>query len=134
MTLQTLLTGLQGAVGDVTGVKFAPDYPPDSAGDFPFAVTYLERFRVEQNTPQDVRALHTVRVELHVARKDLPEDVYTLLPFFETVTAAIINYLLTNTYAHAGITGTFGELGWDDTKTIGFLWTIQDVKIVTALS
>ena len=134
MTLQKMITGLQTAIAGVSGIKFAPDYPPDSASDFPFAVAYLDTFRVEQNTPEDVRALHTVRVELHVARKDLPEDIYTLLPFFETMTNAIINYLLDNVYAHAGITGTFGRLAWDDTATIGFAWTIQDVKIVTALS
>lgn len=136
MTLQTLLSTVQTAVGAVTGVKYAPDYPPDQPGDFPFVVTYLGEFRHVQNTTEDFRSLYNVIVELHVARKDLPEDVYALLPYMETVTKAIINALLTNNYAYGGtIEGTFGVLNWGEpqVQTLGFRWTVRDVKVLTAL-
>lgn len=134
MTLQGVLAIIQTAVGGVTGVKYAPDNPTGKAGDFPFVVTYLDTFRGKLNTAQDFRMLYSVRVELHIARKDLAENVYELLPYAETVANAIFSALVDNVIAHGEIAGSFGALAWGDTKTIGFVWTIKDVKVITNIT
>jgi hypothetical protein len=135
-TINAVLSTLQTAVGAVSGVKFAPDDPPEDAGDFPFMVTYFEAFRAVLNTPEDFRALYDVTIELHVARKDLPEDVNTLLPYAETVLNVIFKTMRDNSYAYEGeITGSFGVLPrWGDTQSIGFSWTIGGVKVITSIT
>lgn len=133
-TLADLLGDIQDAVAALTGVKFAPEYPPESVNDFPFVVVYPDAFEAWVNTPEDYRMLYDVRVELHIARKDLPADVATLLPYAESGPKAIIKALVDNAYAFERMDGTFGALAWQEQGTIGFVWVIRRVKLVTAIN
>ncbi len=133
-TLATVIGLFQSAVGGLTGVNYAPTYPPENAADFPFVVTFVDTYRGEMNTPEDFRMLYTIRVELHVARKDLPEDVKKLLDYPEIGANAIFKTLKTNVLAHAGIEGAFGKMEWDSVETIGWYWLIKDVKIITTIT
>ena len=132
-TLAGLLGHVQDAVAALTGVKFAPEYPPENASDFPFVVVYPDVFEAWVNTPDDYRMLYDVRVELHIARKDLPSDVATLLPYAESGPKAIIGALVDNAYAFERLDGSFGALAWQEQTTIGYVWIIRRVKIVTAI-
>lgn len=133
-TLDGVLSTIQTAVGSVSGVKYAPDDPPEQPQDFPFVVTYPMRYRGQVNTPEDFRMLYDIAVELHVARRNLPTAVQTLLGFPETIANAIFSTLITNLYAHDHIEGGFGALRWGDIETLGFTWTIVGVKITTTMT
>lgn len=132
-TLAGLLGDVQAAVAAISGVKFAPEYPPENASDFPFVVVYPDAFEGTINTPEDYKMLYDVRVELHIARKDLPTDVETLIPFAESGPKAIFGALVDNAYAFERMDGTFGVLAWQEQTTIGYVWTIRRAKIVTAI-
>jgi hypothetical protein len=134
MTLETVVAALQTAVGGLTGIKYAPAYPPEAIGDFPFVVTYPVRYRGETNTPDDFRMLYDIQVELHVGRRDLPQDFQVLYDYPETAANAIFKALRDNSYAHAGIEGAFGGLGWNDVDTFGWYWLIKEVKIITTIT
>jgi hypothetical protein len=137
-TLATVLSGLQTACGAVTGIKDAPAYPPEQANDWPFLVTYFTSFRGEVNTPEDFRLLYDVVIELHINRRELPYDVAAVLGYAETVPNAFFKWLRDNGIAHESVDGYFGVMGWGDDPnwiaTLGFRWTIKDVKIVTAIT
>ena len=133
-TLATVLSTLQTAMAGLTGIKYAPDYPPEQASDFPFVVTYPDTYRGVVNTPQDFRMLYDIRVELHIARKDLYEDVRKLLDYPEIGANALFDALITNSLAHEGIEGEFGALNWGGVDTIGFVWTVKAVKVVTTIT
>ena len=133
-TLANLLSDIQTAVAAISGVKYAPAYPPGNASDFPFVVVYPDAFEARVNTPEDYRMLYDVRVELHIARKDLPSDVATLLPYAESGPQAIIKALVANAYAFERMDGNFGALAWQEQGTIGYVWVIRRVKIVTAIN
>jgi hypothetical protein len=133
-TLATVLGLLQTAMSNITGIKYAPDYPTEQAAQFPYVVTFPVAFRGQVNTPEDFRMLYDIRVELHIAHKDLYEDVKRLLDFPEAGANALFNALVDNNQAHEGIEGGFGKLEWGDTETIGFWWTVLGVKIVTTIT
>lgn len=140
-TLEAAIDGVQTAVGAVTGIKSAPANPPESAAEFPFVVTYTRGGTLLLNTHGDYRGLHNIVVELHIARKWLPEDVATALPFFELVSKKLFGNLKDNDEAYEEIPYTFGALTWGTTEdeegnevpvqTIGFTWELREVKVVT---
>ena len=81
--------------------------------------------------------LHSLVVEIHVARKDLPRDVETALPFGELLAAAVfddptLGGTVDTVRADEGITYTFGALAWGGQATIGWRITVP-VKIQTVL-
>ena len=41
MTIPQAISNLQALIDDVAGIRAAPDYPPDKASVFPFAVAFL---------------------------------------------------------------------------------------------
>lgn len=141
-TLEGLIDTIQTAVDGIAGVN-APANPPEMPSEFPFAVTYTTGGTLRWNTEGDYRGLHNIIVELHIGRVDLPNDIATLLPYFETVSRVLFDVLGDNVLAQEtnDIPYTFGELGWGATdngqplvRTIGFTWTLRGVKILTTLS
>lgn len=133
-TLATVVTAIQTQIRAVDGVKYAPDLPPDSADDFPFAVTYPGTFGGELNTPEDYKTLWGLRVELHITRSDLIENMSLLIPYAELIPTAFLTALIAQRVAFGKFTGGFGGMVWGGKDTIGYWWQIGDVKIVTPLS
>lgn len=131
-TLDDVLGYLQTAGGGVTGIKSAPDYPPEQAGDFPFFVTYPGAFQGHQGPQGSMTMLYDMVCELHIARQNaLPTEVEALLGYPESIAEALFEACNTYALAQNGIEGSFGALGWGDTKTIGFTWVVKEVKIIT---
>jgi hypothetical protein len=131
-TLDAVLGILQTAGGSVAGIKSAPPYPPEKAGDFPFFVTYPGRFTSTQQPQGSMTALYDIVCELHVSRKgSLSAEVELLLGFPELIMEALFEACNDNVLAQAGIEGGFSSFQWDDVETRGFTFTVRQVKIVT---
>lgn len=131
-TLTSVLSAIQAAGGAVSGIQSAPDYPPEQPGDFPFFVTYPGRFTGHQGPQGSMTMLYDIVCELHIARQgDLPVEVKALLAYPETIAETLFETCNANVLAQDGIEGTFGPLAWGDVPTLGFVWTIRAVKIVT---
>lgn len=134
-TLGEALLALQTAGGAVDGIKSAPDYPPEKAGDFPFFVTYPGRFISTQQPQGSATTLYDIVCELHVSRQQtLSAEVALLLTFPEAIIEALFEACNDTLLAQAGIEGTFGPLEWDDVDTLGFIFTVREVKIITNFS
>ncbi|MCK9600783.1 MAG: hypothetical protein M0R06_17210 [Sphaerochaeta sp.] len=133
-TLASACNAIQIAAGGVSGIKYAPEQPPETPEDFPFVVTYPETFTGTINTMEDFRMLYNITVELHISRQDLPVDVARLLAYAESFPNVIFKALKTNAIAASGITGTFGALEWGGIETIGYRWTVQNVKVITNIT
>ena len=133
MGLQTAISALQDIVGAVSGIKKAPDYAPDSINAFPFSVAYADSGTFENVSADFGKALHTLIVEIHVARVDLPASIKNVMEYGDSVPAAILaKPTLNNTVStFRDITYTFGPLDWGTTKTIGFRFQINGVKILS---
>ena len=136
MTLSTIkgvVDAVQDAVGAVSGIKGAPDYPTEQAPDFPFVTTYPGKLAAIDGSPEQFSAAWDVTVEFHLARKDLPTEVKKSLEFSELLLNAIFAALKVGQVAHKGIEGEFTEMVWGDVQTIGYRFTLRSVKVHTAL-
>ena len=137
-TLEAALDAIQTACAAVSGVKFAPTKPPESPNDFPFVVTYPTTFSHKQSLMGSITYLYDIKVELHVERADLANDVDVALPYAESIPNAVYDCLNDNTSAQGEGSGRFGALGWgegeDAIPTIGFEWTFTQVKIQKSIT
>ena len=111
-------------------MRQAPAHPPDSAGAFPFGVSYIGAVNVEQTTLTHRTRIFTVVTEIHVARKDLPRDVAKLDPY-PTAFPDLIWDNVTLSGAVDTVQGVVGQLvpgSWGGVDTLA--WTFNTkVKI-----
>lgn len=134
MSLQDAITQLQTIIGELDGIRQAPTTAPDKITQFPFAVAYPGGGSFDLRSSGWYKGLHTIILEVHIARKDLPRDIATAMPFIELIPAALdANPTLNGAVDTivSPITYQFQELGWEgDVLTLGFRFNIQ-VKINT---
>ena len=137
MTLSTIkgvVDAVQDAVGAVSGIKGAPDYPTEQASDFPFVTTYPAKLAAIDGSPEQFSAAWDVNVEFHLARRNLPSEVQQSLELGEPLLNAIFSALKTGQVAHKGIEGEFTEMVWGDVQTIGYRFVVRGVRVNTAMS
>ena len=124
-TLQQAIAAIQAKALALEGMREAPDYAPEQLNVFPFAVTYAGSGRWEQMAGWK-RGLHTVVTEIHIARKDLPRDISTAMPYCETFPNSLLADPTLGGVIDAinDVSYVFGPLDWGQTKTIGFRFSI----------
>lgn len=132
MSIESVVEELQGVVADISGIRAAPVYPPDAMSVYPFAVCYARSGVYQIGPPEVMTGLHTVVIEVHVARKDLARDVAGVIGYADAVPAAIFAALadgtLTSTLTIATIRYEFGPLGWAGVDTLGYRFYLEGVK------
>jgi hypothetical protein len=137
-TLQDAIVEIQRNIGTLPGIRRSPDAPPERADTFPFAVSYLGDGDWKEEPAGLKTGLHTIVIEIHVARKDLPRDVTAVMKYAESVPNLIFKRLNVDSLAGTiqtitSISYTFGSLGWRDVDTIGFQFKINGVKVQSAI-
>ena len=141
-TLQQAIDEIAADLGALTGIRGAPDEAPEQISVFPFLVTYASSGEWESDVPGNKRGLHTITVELHVARKDLPRDIAGAMAYSDSIPNALLKAIATtagdrfnNTIQTFNrVTYTFGTLGWAGVDTIGFRFRIEGVKMQSAIT
>lgn len=87
-TPQAAIERVQWHLGRLSGVKQAPDYPPESMSQFPFGLAYLRdgNATFEAGWIKDV---YTIVCELHFARQVLPADIAKAMPYNRLMLTAL---------------------------------------------
>lgn len=130
MSLTSAIAAVQVKAAGLSGMQACPTNPPESASQFPFAVTYA---RVGEETPQSAGwsvGLHTLVCEIHCQRTVLGLAVAQALPYYELMRSALLGDV---TLGGAVVTTnqlryTFGAMEYGGTPTIGYRIEI-DVKL-----
>jgi hypothetical protein len=137
-TLQQAIDEIQTAILSLAGIRDAPSQPPEAMNAFPFVVCYPRTGIWEAQTPETKIGLHNLVVELHVARKDLPRDVEKALAYSESIPNVILLRFKDGTFTAIqmfdAITYEFLTMGWAGIDTIGFRFTITNVKMVSVIT
>jgi len=130
MTLASAIAAVQTKAGALSGIKAAPTNPPESANQFPFAVSYPRTGRAEFASAGWANYFHTLFCEIHISRQLLPQAIATALPYAELLPSAIMaDPTLGGTVNEVReVRYTFGRLEWGGVDTIGFRFEI-DVKL-----
>jgi len=83
VALRDAIARLQSHAISLSGVKEAPIDPPESANQFPFAISYVRSGSWHVESAGLSHAFVVLVTEIHVARNILPLDIQAALPFFE---------------------------------------------------
>lgn len=126
MTVASAINNLQAKALTLTGMKAAPDYPPESINVFPFSAAYEASGSLPNWMSDWADELAIIFVEFHVSNQLLAtavEVAYALRdPFIKKVFAdpklgGTIDTLQT-------IEWEFGRLEWGKIQTIGYRFRI----------
>ena len=130
MTLRAAIEKLQ-THAKTAGANDAPVDPTETAVAWPFSVCYPASGKIIAETAGAEKDLHTLFLDLHVNRQDLPTDVYTVLSFLESFKPLLIaDPTLGDTVDtiqmgdDVPISYEFGEMSYGSTKTVGLRFTI----------
>jgi len=136
--INAAIAEVQRLIGGLDGIRGAPVEPPESINQFPFAVAYLGG-GTWASAGNWKRGLHTVVIELHINRADLPRDIRAALRYSENVPDILMsNPTLAGTVDHILTTPDtplayeFGAMEWGTVKTVGYRWRLT-VKMQSAI-
>lgn len=130
MTIEAAITKLQTHALALTGMKDAPDQPPETINVFPFSIAYERTAETLQRGYGFADDIVTLWVEFHVARQLLQGGVQTAMALRDPFLKKLIGdpTLGGSVSTITAIRRTFGWLKWGGTDTIGYRFEI-DVKI-----
>jgi hypothetical protein len=139
------MSNLIDVIGDVKrrikalpGIEQIDLYPPEKISSFPFVTIWPGPGQWVYGPAGDKQGLYSIIVELHVARKDLPKDAEAAMRYVETIPNALMSTddgdtLATIAFSSIDFSGLI-LLGYDEEKTVGFRWIMQNVKLITAIT
>jgi hypothetical protein len=133
MTIQAAITNLQAKALALTGVKAAPDKPPEGTGAFPFAVSYERSGTMVLRSANFADDLATIFTEVHVSRQILPVAINTAMALRDPFLVSIRDdpTLGGSISTVREVRRTFGRLEWGGIETIGYRFEI-DIKVTVA--
>lgn len=85
---QDAIARIQAIVRGLDGVQEAPEYAPESVNQYPFGIAYYEAGETTLMGGWR-KGLHTLAVNIFVARQLLPASLRQAMPFYERFMAAI---------------------------------------------
>lgn len=139
-TLETAILQVAKYLSVLEGMRKIGERPPETINDFPAFVCYASAGVWEFGAAQDKKGLHTIAIEIHVARKDLPKDIQAAMRWSDVVPNLLFYKLLYDNKWNGTIdtfkriTYTFGGLGWGDAATLGFRFRVEDVKMLSEVT
>ena len=103
-------------VGTVTGIRAAPNYPPDKMTYSPFAITYLGTAHLDNGPIGTRRDIFSVMIDVLIPMRKLDNDLATLTPFHDLIQAALQAQIRDNG-------GKFNNSiqAWDGGLTVSYL-------------
>ncbi len=133
-SLSDAIKQVQVIVSGISGIKKAPQYPPEKMSEYPFAIAFPGNGTFTPDASGTKRGLHTITLEVHTARKNMAQDIAAVIDYGESVSSALLNNLRLNSTVDTinGVGYQFGPLGYDTVPTIGYTFSI-DVKILNTL-
>jgi hypothetical protein len=119
-------------------IRRVPDEPPENNEQFPFAVVYPLTGLYTQGPATLQKGLHSVNIELHVARKDLSRDFVQVMGLIDEIPYQLQKRLNDGEWSNLATIGdieyTFGPLSWAGVDTLGVTYTITGVKVETEIT
>lgn len=133
--IQDAIDQLQTEIRAISGIRAAPDEPPEAISVYPYVVGYVRDGTWESEFgAQIMKGLHNIVLELHVARgSDLTRAVVEAMGYSNSIPNAIFDAFrdlrLTTIDAFTTIAYTFGPMSWNGIDTFGFRFVINSVKM-----
>ena len=127
-TISEIVAALQDVVGAVTGIRSAPDIPPEQmAGAGVVAWVYPQQGTFREITSGQEEGVHTLALLIGTPRTNLRTDWGRIIGLGDTVARAILNGgSLTSTVLQTnGLRYTFGDLDWGGQQLFGWMFEVE---------
>lgn len=140
-TVAGAIAAIAAVVDSVAGVNLSPTYPQETMNESPFAVTYLVNGEIDIGPIGTRKNLVNIAVDLLIPRRDISTDMETLLPFVDSIPAALVGEISTGGDVFSGTIDTFEMLmiefipsvEYGGVQMIGYRFTMTNVKILVEL-
>lgn len=135
-TLSQIIAAVQDVTGAVTGIRFAPDVPPEqSVINGVIAVCYPAAGMFREITSGREQGEHTLHLLIATPARNLRTDWARIIGLGDTVPRALLaGGTLTATVLQTNeITYTFGPVEWGDQQLFGWIFNL-DVLTIGGLS
>lgn len=126
-TLASVVAGIQGVLETVSGVRAAPDIPPEQWGPGVYALVYPATGTFEEMTEGRVQGDHTLHVLVCTPRVNLRTDWAAVIALGDSVPLALIDegtlsgaILGTNQIRYS-----FGEFEWGGQTLLGWRFEVD---------
>jgi hypothetical protein len=137
-TLKDAVAEIVDELQTISGIRRVPNDPPENNDQFPFAVVYPLTGGYVGGATGVMKGLHSINIELHVARKDLPRDFSVVMGLIDTIPLELMSLRnaggFTKLETFGVIEYTFGPLSWASVETLGVTYTLTDVKVETEIT
>ena len=132
-TLDGAITELIGVISGVSGIQVAPTSPAEQVTAYPAAFAYATSGRSRNAPAGSTTDLHAVQIAVLMPLNDMGQATQTMLPLYEPMIAALINYrdnrTSSNFQTFGDITYTLGPIDWGGVVMYGYVLTLEEVKI-----
>jgi len=135
-TLATIIAEVQDVIGIVTGIRTAPDIPPEQiAGGGVVALVYPATGRFSEIAPGQEEGLHTLHLMLATPYANMRTDWARIIGLGDTVPRALLAAgTMTATIIQINeLRYTFGNLEWGGQPMFGWMFEI-DILLTGSVS
>jgi|GEM_PF-1759206 len=131
-TLSAICAAIQDVVGAVTGIRSAPDTPPEQMSGGVTSIVYPAAGRFTEITAGQESGEHTLHLMLATPRSDLRTNWSRMIGLGDTVARALLAAgTLNGTVLNLNLSYTFGGLdqAWSEQPMFGWLF---EISVLTA--
>jgi hypothetical protein len=138
--LENAIKQVQTYIGSLKGIKGAPLEPPDAINNYPFSVCYPDTGTFEIAPTLSKKGLHAVVIELHVNKKGVGASLATAIPFCAAIPNLLFSKLLNDNRWNGtidtfrSVSYAYGQFTYGGVETVGFKFTVNDIKIIDAIT
>ena len=136
MTIQNVINDIQDTILALSGIKAAPDYPPNKIAIAPAAITYPASGSLGANSAGWFQELHNVNIDLVVPMLDMTSDFTKLNPYLRSIPNEIFDDPTFGGNASTFDTVTYTLITFEDAGIAyrGYRFTVNNIKITPAIT
>jgi hypothetical protein len=119
--LDLFITQLTTVLGAMTGIKQAPEHPPEALNEFPAVICYFVKGEFSYGAGAAAVGVHMVHADVHLGRSVLPSDEEYARPYILRALTAIAGHLQMNSTCEHCVLNEYqyGRLGYAGAETFG---------------
>lgn len=139
--IENAVTQIAAVVAGVSGIRAAPTYPRETENVDPFAVTYVTNGTLTAAPIGNRKTLFDVAIDMLIPRTDLARDMARILPYVDTIPAALMGEVSGTGDKFTSTIETFRAIDFEflpavdyaGVQHIGYRFILRDVKILVNL-
>lgn len=138
--LDEAIDQVQTYIRAISGIRAATNVPPDQINIFPFVVCFPFQGVYEISPALVKKGLHTIIIDIHMARRDLARDVEAVDEYIETIVNTLMSKLINDNRWNNKISTfdriryEFKEFKYGGQPTIGYRIFVEGVKQENAVT